>query len=151
MSSSVSGKLRGGGMERRDSAQTRAPGARVLVRARAQEAMRLYPAGGIATFRLPTGRKPVVLNGGKLVLPPGVILHTPIAAIQHSEANWERAGEFLPSRWEQVPRPGDGVPVALLMRAWSCEAARRGPAGGCGMSAATGWARCAVRTVCSFG
>ncbi len=66
--------------------------------------MRLYPAGGVASSRLPTTRKAVVLNGGKLVVPPGVILHTPITAIQHSEANWERADEFLPSRWEQARR-----------------------------------------------
>jgi len=75
----------------------------------AQETMRLYPAGGVASSRLPTGRKAVVLNGGKLVVPPGVILHTPITAIQNSEANWERACEFLPSRWEHVR--GQGQPA----------------------------------------
>ncbi len=72
----------------------------------AQEAMRLYPAGGIASFRLSKTSKAVELNGGKLVLPPGVVLHMPITAIQRSAANWERPEEFLPERWEQVRLSG---------------------------------------------
>ena len=66
--------------------------------------MRLYPAGGIATFRLATHGKAVTLGGGKLVVPPNVLLHMPIAAIQRSAANWERPEEFLPERWEKVRR-----------------------------------------------
>ena len=66
--------------------------------------MRLYPAGGIATFRLGTTSKPVVLGGGKLVVPPHVLLHMPITAIQRTAANWERPEEFLPERWEQARR-----------------------------------------------
>ena len=64
--------------------------------------MRLYPAGGIATFRLVTHGQAVTLGGGKLVVPPNVVLHMPITAIQRSAANWERPEEFLPERWEQV-------------------------------------------------
>ena len=67
--------------------------------------MRLYPAGGIATFRASTSGKAVQLNNGKLMLPPNVILHMPIAAIQHSAANWERPQAFLPERWEEVWNP----------------------------------------------
>lgn len=77
----------------------------------AQEAMRLYPAGGIASFRLSKTSKAVELSGGKLVLPPGVVLHMPITAIQRSAANWERPEEFLPERWEQVRRT---CPASLM-------------------------------------
>lgn len=69
-----------------------------------QETMRLYPAGGIATFRLATHGKPVILGGGKLVVLPNVLLHMPITAIQRTAANWEQPEEFLPERWEQVRR-----------------------------------------------
>ena len=76
--------------------------------------MRLYPAGGIATFRLATHGKAVTLGGGKLVLPPDVFLHTPIAAVHRSAANWERPDEFLPERWEQVRRRAGNRSLGLL-------------------------------------
>ena len=46
----------------------------------------------------------MTLGGGKLVVPPHVLLHMPITAIQRTAANWERPEEFLPERWEQVRR-----------------------------------------------
>lgn len=64
--------------------------------------MRLYPAGGAATFRRSKTGKDVVLGGGKFVLPPGVGMHMPITAVHHSEGIWEKAHEFIPERFLEV-------------------------------------------------
>ncbi len=68
-----------------------------------QEAMRKYPAGGVASFRSPVkGAGDVVLGGGKVVIPQGAIIHTPIAAIQLLPTIWDEPERFNPDRWLQV-------------------------------------------------
>ncbi len=67
--------------------------------------MRMYPAGGVATFRTPKGDKDVVLGGGKLVVPNGVGLHMPITAVHHSSALWEEPEEFKPERFLEASPP----------------------------------------------
>ena len=67
-----------------------------------QESMRMYPAGGVATFRTPKGTKDVVLGGGRLVVPPGVGLHMPITAVHHSKDLWEDPEDFKPERFFEV-------------------------------------------------
>lgn len=67
--------------------------------------MRKYPAGGVATFRAVKGSKPVVLGGGKLVVPPGVGLHMPITAVHHSAALWDSPEDFIPTRFLEVIYP----------------------------------------------
>ena len=65
--------------------------------------MRKYPAGGVAAFRSPVkGAGDVVLGGGKLVIPQGAVIHTPIAAIQLSPDLWDEPERFNPDRWLQV-------------------------------------------------
>ncbi|CAL8468141.1 g7680 [Coccomyxa elongata] len=64
-----------------------------------KESMRMYPAGGVATFRTPKGDKDVVLGDGKLVVPNGVGLHMPITAVHHSSALWEEPEVFKPERF----------------------------------------------------
>ena len=65
--------------------------------------MRKYPAGGVASFRSPVkGAGDVILGGGKVVIPQGAIIHTPIAAIQLSPAIWDEPEKFNPDRWLQV-------------------------------------------------
>ncbi|BDA43874.1 Cytochrome P450 3A11 [Coccomyxa sp. Obi] len=67
-----------------------------------KEAMRKYPAGGVASFRTPVkGAGDVVLGGGKVVIPEGAVIHTPIAAIQLSPALWDEPERFNPDRWLQ--------------------------------------------------
>ena len=68
----------------------------------AQEAMRLYPAGGVASFRRIRTGKDLVLGGGKLVVPAGVALHFPITAVHHSKAVWEDPEAFSPERFLEV-------------------------------------------------
>ncbi len=70
-----------------------------------QEAMRKYPAGGVATFRMSKTGKEVVLGGGKVVVPPGVGLHMPITALHHSAALWENPEDFIPERFLKVWAP----------------------------------------------
>lgn len=73
--------------------------------------MRLYPAGGVASFRrIQTGRD-LVLGGGKLVVPAGVALHFPITAVHHSAAVWEDPEAFSPERFLEV-RPAICAPDA---------------------------------------
>ena len=67
-----------------------------------QETMRLYPAGGVATFRRSKTGKDVVLGGGKLVVPAGVGLHMPITAVHHTEGIWENPMAFTPERFLEV-------------------------------------------------
>ena len=69
-----------------------------------QETMRLYPAGGVATFRRSKTGKDVVLGGGKLVVPAGVGLHMPITAVHHTEGIWENPMAFTPERFLEVCR-----------------------------------------------
>ncbi|EIE20661.1 cytochrome P450 [Coccomyxa subellipsoidea C-169] len=64
-----------------------------------KESMRMYPAGGVATFRTPKGTKDVVLGGGRVVVPPGVGLHMPITAVHHSKDLWEDPEDFKPERF----------------------------------------------------
>lgn len=64
-----------------------------------KEAMRLYPAGGVASFRRIHTGKDLVLGGGKLVVPAGVALHFPITAVHHSMAVWEDPEAFSPERF----------------------------------------------------
>ena len=73
-----------------------------------QEAMRKYPAGGVASFRSPVkGAGDVVLGGGKVVIPQGAVIHTPIAAIQLSPDLWDEPERFNPDRWLQVCMRGN--------------------------------------------
>ena len=68
--------------------------------------MRLYPAGGVASFRRIHTGKDLVLGGGKLVVPAGVALHFPITAVHHSRAVWEDPEAFSPERFLEVrPAP----------------------------------------------
>ena len=68
--------------------------------------MRLYPAGGVASFRRIHTGKDLVLGGGKLVVPAGVALHFPITAVHHSMAVWEDPEAFSPERFLEVrPAP----------------------------------------------
>ncbi len=65
--------------------------------------MRIYAVAGVVPLRSPVkGCGGVVLGGGKLVIPEGAILHTPIAAIQLSPALWDNPEKFDPGRWLQV-------------------------------------------------
>ena len=64
--------------------------------------MRLYPAGGVASFRRIHTGKDLVLGGGKLVVPAGVALHFPITAVHHSRAVWEDPEAFSPERFLEV-------------------------------------------------
>ena len=64
--------------------------------------MRLYPAAGLASIRKNVSQHDVVLGSGRVVIPPGVEFHMPIAAVQRSEANWPEADRFLPERWLEV-------------------------------------------------
>ena len=67
--------------------------------------MRLYPAGGVASFRRIHTGKDLVLGDGKLVVPAGVALHFPITAVHHSRAVWVDPEAFSPERFLEV-RPG---------------------------------------------
>ena len=64
--------------------------------------MRLYPAAGAASFRSNKTEKDIVLGGGKLVVPLGVVMHMPITAVHHSEGTWEKAYDFVPERFLEV-------------------------------------------------
>ncbi|CAL5219591.1 g1454 [Coccomyxa viridis] len=76
-----------------------------------KETMRLYPAGGVATFRRSKTGKDVVLGGGKLVLPAGVGLHLPITAVHHTEGIWENPNAFTPERFlEEGAEDAKNVP-----------------------------------------
>ena len=46
--------------------------------------------------------KDVVLAGGKLVVPAGVMLHMPITAVHHNENIWENPQAFIPERFLEV-------------------------------------------------
>ena len=67
--------------------------------------MRKYPAGGVASIRIPKGNKDVILGGGKLTVPAGCAVHMPITAVQNCRANWERPEAFLPERFLEVCLP----------------------------------------------
>jgi cytochrome P450 len=70
-----------------------------------QETLRRYPAGGVATFRAPVpGHGDVVLGGGRLIIPEGAILHTPIVGVHMLPTLWEDPEKFHPDRWLQVRR-----------------------------------------------
>ena len=84
--------------------------------------MRLYPAGGVASFRRIQTGKDLVLGGGKLVVPAGVALHFPITAVHHSRAVWEDPEAFSPERFLEV------CPATCVL-----DEAR------CAVSAALGW------------
>jgi hypothetical protein len=64
--------------------------------------MRLYPAAGAASFRSNKTDKDIVLGRGKLVVPPGVVMHMPITTVHHSEGTWEKAYDFVPERFLEV-------------------------------------------------
>ena len=64
--------------------------------------MRLYPAGGVASFRQIRAGRDLVLGGGRLVVPAGVALHCPITAVHHSAAVWEDPEAFTPERFLEV-------------------------------------------------
>ena len=84
--------------------------------------MRLYPAGGVATFRRSKTGKDVVLGGGKLVLPPGVGLHLPITAVHHTEGIWENPNAFTPERFLEVcvpPLAPLNVVLPLQVHEWT--------------------------------
>jgi cytochrome P450 len=87
-----------------------------------QETMRLYPAAGAASFRSNKTDKDIVLGGGKLVVPPGVILHMPITAVHHSEGTWENAYAFVPKRFleERCRCPPPSCPHAPQNALLSC-------------------------------
>lgn len=72
--------------------------------------MRLYPVAGGATFRRSKTGKDVALSGGKFVLPKGVDLHMPIAAVHHAQDVWDNPYSFKPERFLEV----DSVPKSSL-------------------------------------
>ncbi|EIE20244.1 cytochrome P450 [Coccomyxa subellipsoidea C-169] len=79
-----------------------------------KESMRIYAVAGVVPLRSPIkGCGDVVLGGGKLVIPEGAILHTPIAAIQLSPALWDDPEKFDPGRWLQEGN-AENVPNAEL-------------------------------------
>jgi len=64
--------------------------------------MRKYPAAGIATMRIASSGKDVVLAGGKFVLPGGCAIHMPISAVQRGKALWDNPENFCPERFLEV-------------------------------------------------
>jgi hypothetical protein len=64
--------------------------------------MRLYPAGGVATMRMPKGNKDVILGSGdsQLIVPAGATLHMPIVAVH--KCCWDRPEAFIPERFLEV-------------------------------------------------
>lgn len=64
--------------------------------------MRLYPVAGGATFRHGKSGKDVALRGGAFVLPAGVDLHMPVAAVHHAKDIWEEPYSFKPERFLEV-------------------------------------------------
>ena len=67
-----------------------------------QETMRIYPTAGVGSFRKPRAGKDVVLAGGKLVVPAGVTLHMPIAAVHLNREIWDNPQAFIPERFLEV-------------------------------------------------
>lgn len=63
-----------------------------------KEAMRMFP---VVSIMARVTQKPVMV--GKYRVPPGVIVATPLFAIQNTVHNWEAPHEFRPERWEGVP------------------------------------------------
>ena len=64
--------------------------------------MRLYPVAGGATYRHSKSGKDVALRGGSFILPGGVDLHMPVAAIHHAKDIWEEPYTFKPERFLEV-------------------------------------------------
>jgi hypothetical protein len=64
----------------------------------AKEAMRMLPV--VSLMGRVTERPTRV---GKYLVPPGVVVGTPLYAIQNTVHNWDAPSEFRPERWTDVP------------------------------------------------